>query len=575
MIIAHAQKLKSEGATEENNLEFNRLVHILRTYNNAIKHNESLNKKQKDLLKLQIHAFRLIMHNKPLPKHLNHLLFSQDVPTELSRQVATEAKHIMADEKQNADLEIVKNPYQHLVKPTTFAELQQRFLIPSVLPTPINPLDIKLERERFIKNRAEYRIKELESLPSTISSNSSLKLKALIELKSLKLLDFQAKLKSSILSALSQQTTLATALDRSAFRHMKKPSLREARQTEKQERAQRSERDKREKQKHVDYLDSILTHAREFMAFHRGQSVKLSKLTNAVVRFHQNAAKEEERRMQRVSADRLNALKANDEEAYMKLLDKSKDTRITHLLSQTNQFLKTLTNAVQTQKSTVAEVVEVKKDDDDDDEPKDYYDTAHAIKEPVYEQPSILVGGTLKEYQLKGLQWMVSLYNNRLNGILADEMGLGKTIQTLAMITYLIEKKKQPGPYLVIVPLSTITNWVIEFEKWAPAITKIVYKGSPNERRNLQMQVRAGQFNVLLTTYEYIINPKDRPVLCRVKWVHMIIDEGHRMKNANSRLSTTLMQFYSARYRLILTGTPLQVNFIFIFRTISQNYGRF
>ena len=56
--------------------------------------------------------------------------------------------------------------------------------------------------------------------------------------------------------------------------------------------------------------------------------------------------------------------------------------------------------------------------------------------------------------QIKGLEWMVSLYNNNLNGILADEMGLGKTIQTIALITYLIESKKVNGPHLIIVPLS-------------------------------------------------------------------------------------------------------------------------
>lgn len=94
---------------------------------------------------------------------------------------------------------------------------------------------------------------------------------------------------------------------------------------------------------------------------------------------------------------------------------------------------------------------------------------AHRVQEAV-SQPSILVGGKLKDYQVrtsaavvkfdvlndqvKGLQWMVSLYNNRLNGILADEMGLGKTIQTISLITYLIEKKNQNGPYLIIVPLS-------------------------------------------------------------------------------------------------------------------------
>ncbi len=65
---------------------------------------------------------------------------------------------------------------------------------------------------------------------------------------------------------------------------------------------------------------------------------------------------------------------------------------------------------------------------------------------------------------------MVSLYNNSLNGILADEMGLGKTIQTIALIAYLMEKKKNMGPYLIIVPLSTLSNWMLEFEKWAPSI---------------------------------------------------------------------------------------------------------
>ena len=58
--------------------------------------------------------------------------------------------------------------------------------------------------------------------------------------------------------------------------------------------------------------------------------------------------------------------------------------------------------------------------------------------------------------QVQGLEWMVSLYNNNLNGILADEMGLGKTIQTIALITYLMEHKRLNGPYLIIVPLSLV-----------------------------------------------------------------------------------------------------------------------
>ncbi len=78
---------------------------------------------------------------------------------------------------------------------------------------------------------------------------------------------------------------------------------------------------------------------------------------------------------------------------------------------------------------------------------------------------------------------MVSLYNNRLNGILADEMGLGKTIQTIALFSYIMENKKNFGPFLVVVPLTTLSNWMIEFERWAPNIKKIIYKGSPSMRK--------------------------------------------------------------------------------------------
>ena len=112
---------------------------------------------------------------------------------------------------------------------------------------------------------------------------------------------------------------------------------------------------------------------------------------------------------------------------------------------------------------------------------------AHRIREEVNDQPKILIGGTLKEYQMRGLQWMISLYNNNLNGILADEMGLGKTIQTISLITYVIEKKRNNGPFLVIVPLSTLTNWNMEFEKWAPTVSRVVYKGPPNARKQQQL----------------------------------------------------------------------------------------
>ena len=142
---------------------------------------------------------------------------------------------------------------------------------------------------------------------------------------------------------------------------------------------------------------------------------------------------------------------------------------------------------------------------------------------------------SITEYQVKGLEWLVSLYNNNLNGILADEMGLGKTIQTIGLITYLMEVKKNTGPYLIIVPLSTLSNWSLEFEKWAPSVNVVCYKGSPTVRRIVQNQMRAVKFNVLLTTYEYII--KDKSILAKLPFKYMIIDEGHRMKNHHCKLT--------------------------------------
>jgi len=185
-----------------------------------------------------------------------------------------------------------------------------------------------------------------------------------------------------------------------------------------------------------------------------------------------------------------------------------------------------------------------------------YYAVAHNINETITEQPSILENGKLKAYQLKGLEWLVSLYNNNLNGILADEMGLGKTIQTIALVTHLIEKKHESGPFIIIVPLSTLSNWVLEFNKWAPSVVKIAYKGSPAARKSLAQSLRSGRFQVVITTYEYII--KDKHVLAKIHWKYQIVDEGHRMKNHHCKLTQVLNTHYLSPHRLLLTGTPLQ-----------------
>ncbi|KAL2715483.1 lymphoid-specific helicase-like [Vespula squamosa] len=172
--------------------------------------------------------------------------------------------------------------------------------------------------------------------------------------------------------------------------------------------------------------------------------------------------------------------------------------------------------------------------------------------------------GILYKYQREGLQWLKVLYENGLNGILADEMGLGKTIQIIALLCHLIEKH-QNGPYLIIVPLSTMPNWISEFKKFAPSLPVIVFHGPKNERLNLSKKIKQSHHimggyktqPIVLTTFE--IPLLENSFLMSQKWRYIIIDEGHRIKNHQSLLAKVVRTFPSMN-RLLLTGTPLQNN---------------
>ncbi|KAJ5689163.1 Chromatin structure-remodeling complex subunit snf21 [Penicillium macrosclerotiorum] len=565
----------------------------------------SFSSEQLATLRNQIMAFKTLSKNQPIAPALHQQLFpSKKVQTPTPADKIASAEKTLDNVDKSASgqaqdstgatappkdwYESARLPEELLHKVINYEHHSHRINRPRVPAFETGGLDwrqIRENRETLVYNRMASRMKELQELSASIgvwdtgksdapTGDDSLKLKALIELKSLSLWGKQQALREKIRRT-GFDCSETNQTNRASHRRMKRPSLREARITEKLEKQQRDARETREKKKQYDQLQAILNHGAELVnasAQNRSRSVKLGRM---MLSHHQHMEREEQKRVERTAKQRLQALKANDEETYLKLLGQAKDSRISHLLKQTDKFLKELASSVRQQQRNQAERYgdgedfddeeeEIADSDDEEEEEEsgkkkiDYYAVAHRIREQVTEQPSILVGGTLKEYQLKGLQWMISLYNNNLNGILADEMGLGKTIQTISLITHIIEKKRNNGPFLVIVPLSTLTNWNIEFDKWAPSVTKVVYKGPPNARKQQQQQIRWGNFQVLLTTYEYII--KDRPILAKIKWAHMIVDEGHRMKNANSKLSSTLSQYYTSRYRLILTGTPLQNN---------------
>lgn len=176
----------------------------------------------------------------------------------------------------------------------------------------------------------------------------------------------------------------------------------------------------------------------------------------------------------------------------------------------------------------------------------------------VFTESPAFIEGKLRDYQIDGLNWMISLYQNSLSGILADEMGLGKTLQTISFLTYLREVRKIVGPYLIIVPKSTVDNWAREFAKWSPKFNVLVLSGDKQTRADLvRKRLKPCDFDVCITSFELVI--REKAALKRFAWQYLVVDEAHRIKNEESILSRIVRLLFS-RNRLLITGTPLQNN---------------
>ncbi len=182
--------------------------------------------------------------------------------------------------------------------------------------------------------------------------------------------------------------------------------------------------------------------------------------------------------------------------------------------------------------------------------------------EPMLEQPSYIKHGTLREFQMHGVNFLAFNWVRGNNVILADEMGLGKTVQTVAFMNWLRHNRQQQGPFIVVVPLSTMPSWAETFDNWTPDVNYVVYNGNEAARTIirehellLEGNPRKAKFNVLLTTYEYIL--ADATFLSQIKWQFMAVDEAHRLKNRESQLYARLLDF-KAPSRLLITGTPMQ-----------------
>ncbi|XP_042515442.1 chromatin structure-remodeling complex protein SYD-like isoform X2 [Macadamia integrifolia] len=421
-----------------------------------------------------------------------------------------------------------------------------------------------------------------DKLKETVSSSEdiSAKTRSVIELKKLQLLRLQRRLRSDFLHDFFKPVT--SDMDR--LKAVKKHRHgRRVKQVEKFEQKMKEERQKRIRERQKEFFTEIEVHKERMDDWFKIKRERWKGFNKHVKEFHKRKERIHREKIDRIQREKINLLKNNDVEGYLRMVQDAKSDRVKQLLKETEKYLQKLGAKVQESKTTArrfemekdegrsANVVEnnevaIENEDESDqaqhylESNEKYYLMAHSIKENITEQPTCLQGGKLREYQMNGLQWLVSLYNNHLNGILADEMGLGKTVQVIALICYLMETKNDRGPFLVVVPSSVLSGWESEISNWAPGINKIAYAGPPEERRRLfKERIVHGKFNVLLTTYEYLMNKHDRPRLSKIHWHYIVIDEGHRIKNASCKLNADL-KLYQSSHRLLLTGTPLQNN---------------
>ncbi|PCH33925.1 hypothetical protein WOLCODRAFT_130070 [Wolfiporia cocos MD-104 SS10] len=188
------------------------------------------------------------------------------------------------------------------------------------------------------------------------------------------------------------------------------------------------------------------------------------------------------------------------------------------------------------------------------------------------QQPALGQASNLKlmSFQVEGVNWLCNNWWNNQHCILADEMGLGKTVQIACFVGY-VAKAYNVRPALIVVPNSTISNWVREFERWAPNLRVVPFYGEAKAREIIKRyemfheEVKSGttgaKYDVVVTTYEMITNPKEfTPVFKKTsRWEILVVDEGQRLKSDESIIFKKLKEL-NTDLRVIMTGTPLNNN---------------
>ncbi|KAL5224347.1 hypothetical protein ABZP36_010986 [Zizania latifolia] len=338
---------------------------------------------------------------------------------------------------------------------------------------------IENRRKAFEQQKAEKRISvSYMKLKENVSSSEDLsaKTKSVIELKKLQLLQLQRRVRSEFLLDFFKPNTADLDRIKSIKKHR---HGRRIKQLEKIEQKMKEERQKRIRERQKEFFSDIEAHRERLEDSFKAKRERLKGFNRYVKEFHKRKERIHREKLDRIQREKINLLKNNDVEGYLRMVQDAKSDRVKQLLRETEKYLQKLGAKLQGAKSMDGRVSYVSDSaandiEDESYQPQHYlesnekyYQLAHSVKEVVNDQPSYLQGGKLREYQMNGLRWLVSLYNNNLNGILADEMGLGKTVQVISLLCYLMETKNDRGPFLVVVPSSVLPGWNNLEELWA------------------------------------------------------------------------------------------------------------
>eukprot|EP00730_Choanoeca_flexa_P016522 TRINITY_DN7827_c0_g1_i2.p1 TRINITY_DN7827_c0_g1~~TRINITY_DN7827_c0_g1_i2.p1 ORF type:complete len:638 (+),score=118.21 TRINITY_DN7827_c0_g1_i2:78-1916(+) len=179
---------------------------------------------------------------------------------------------------------------------------------------------------------------------------------------------------------------------------------------------------------------------------------------------------------------------------------------------------------------------------------------------PVVVDPYL--GNTLRPHQREGVQFMFECLTGKddLDGtgcVLADDMGLGKTLQCITLVWTMLKQGFNGKPLahraLVVCPGSLVNNWKAEFKKWlGNERIKVFAVASDNKIEHFK---QAHSYPVVIISYEMLLRSLD--IIRQLKLDLLICDEAHRLKNAASKTTKTLMSL-PIRRRVALTGTPVQ-----------------